>query len=168
MKDTVEVRVSFHGDTGPWTPIWRGLLRAGAAEWKVPKLDSDSLMVCIASIGRGSTEGMDFADGLVRIRSTAPNRRDDLFFVRVSPSPAPVGPVRVEYAVPHGSDGSIEIYSVNGRLVWRQLVSSGLGGERSSTWDGKLGGGERAEPGVYFARLITRHGERNCRLVLLP
>jgi len=35
-------------------------------------------------------------------------------------------------------------------------------------WDGRVPGGDRAEPGVYFARLSTRRGERNCRLVLLP
>jgi hypothetical protein len=35
-------------------------------------------------------------------------------------------------------------------------------------WDGRWAGGGRADPGVYFARLSTRHGERNCRLVLLP
>src|SRR5262249_53613246 len=144
---------------GPWTPVWRGLLRAGAAEWNVPRMDCDSLMVCIASTGRASTEGMDFAEGLVHLRSTSSSLHDDLFFVRVSPSPAPVGPVKVEYAVPAGGEASIEIYTVSGRLVWRRLVSSGVGGERSSTWDGRLSSGELAEPGVYFTRLTTHHGE---------
>ena len=168
MRDTVEVRVSFHGDDGPWTPIWKGLLRAGAAEWTVPMIDTDSLVVCLASSGSESTEGMDFSEGLVRVRSTAPGARNNQFFVRVTPSPAPVGPVRVEYAVPGGGEATLEIYTVSGRLVWRHVAGAGRSGERASTWDGKLGGGERAEPGVYFARLSTRLGERNCRLVLLP
>jgi hypothetical protein len=165
--DSAEVSVSLHGIDGPWQPIWRGLFRAGSATWQVPAIDCDSFMVCIATIDSTSAAGLDYGAGFVRVH-TAPGGLEPGFFVRAIPSPAAVGPIRLEYSVPAPGEAALEIYAVSGREVWRRPLGLTLAGRRSAWWDGRVAGGERAEPGVYFARLSTRLGERNCRLVLLP
>jgi hypothetical protein len=91
-----------------------------------------------------------------------------MFFVRAMPSPAVAGPVRLEYSVSIPGEAALEIYTVSGREVWRQPLGYAMTGRRSTVWNGRLAGGDLAMPGVYFARLTTRHGERKCRLVLLP
>jgi hypothetical protein len=60
---------------------------------------------------------------------------------------------------------SLEVYDFSGRLV-RSLVRGWLeSGPRGVTWDGRDNGGQRAAPGVYFARLRTRSGTLEARLV---
>jgi hypothetical protein len=76
--------------------------------------------------------------------------------------------VRLDYSLPSPGEAALEIYTVSGREVWRQPLGLAPAGRRSAIWDGRLAGGGPAEPGIYFARLSTPHGERNCRLVLLP
>ena len=164
--DSAEVRISYHGADGPWEPIWRGLFRTGAMEWTVPPVDCDSLMACVATIDTVSAPGVDYSSGFVTVRSTLADG-GPLFYVRATPSPAPAGPVRLEYSVPVPGEATLEIYTVSGREVWRRPLGFASTGRRSTVWDGKVAG-ETAEPGVYFARLSTRQGERNCRLVLLP
>jgi len=166
FADSAEVRVSYHGTDGPWEPIWRGLFRSGSAEWRVPALDCDSVSLCVATIDSDAAPGLDYSSGLVRVRQAPGN--DLRFFVRASPSPATVGPIRLEFAVPVDGDAALEIYTVTGREVWRLPLGFAAAGRRSAMWDGRLAGGEPAKPGVYFARLSTRAGDRNCRLVLVP
>jgi hypothetical protein len=124
--------------------------------------------MCVATVDSGSTPGLDYSSGLVRVRSTVAGDGASLFYVRASPSPAPVGPVRLDYSVPIPGEATLEIFTVNGREVWRWSAGFTPRGRRSATWDGRLAGGGPAQPGVYFARLTTHSGVRNCRLVLLP
>src|SRR5262249_12980766 len=77
------------------------------------------------------------------------------------------GPVRIDYAMPVAGEAALEIYTVGGRQVWRQPLGHAPVGERSCVWDGRLPGGDRAEPGVDFARLRTPRGVRHCRLLFL-
>lgn len=167
LADTGEVRISMHGSNGPWLPIWRGPLRLGSVEWKVPQLATDSLMVCVVSLGRGASQGLDFAPGLVRILSSPLSAIGAEFYVRTVPSPAVIVPVVFEIAVPGGGDAALEIYSVNGRQVYRRRLASNGAGRMSWVWDGKLIGGGSADPGVYFVRLVTPQGSRQCRLVVV-
>ena len=178
--DSAVVLLSYHGPDGPWEQIWRGLFRSGSAQWAVPELDCDSLVVCVATLADSNNvtgpeweleswlAGRDYSNGLVRVRSAPGRDAWSPFFVRAVPSPAPVGPVRLEYSVPIPGEVTLEIYTVSGREVWRQELAYAPVGRQSMVWDGRVPGGDRAEPGVYFARLSTRRGERNCRLVLLP
>jgi hypothetical protein len=131
-------------------------------------IDCDSVVVCVATVDSNATPGVDYSSGLVHVRSTFAGEYTSRFFVRATPSPAPVGPVRLEYSVPSPGDATLEIYTVNGREVWRQLLAIAAAGRWSATWDGRLAGGAPAQPGVYFARLTTPQGERKCRLVLVP
>lgn len=164
--DSAEVRVSYHGPDGPWAPVWRGLFRTGSAEWEVPEVDCDSLVVCVATIDSVAAPGADYSNGFVHVRSTLVD--SGRFYVRATPSPAPVGPVRIEYSLPVPGEGTLGIYTVSGREVWRRILGSASTGRRSATWDGRLAGGGPAVPGIYFARLSTPQGQRNCRLVLVP
>jgi len=166
--DSAEIRISFNGLDGPWEPIWRGLFRTGSALWEVPWLDCDSLVVCVATVDSTGTLGADYSSGLVRVRNMFEDDGARRFFVRATPSPAPVGPVRIEYSLPAPGEATLEIYTVSGRQIWRQPLGFASSGPRSAIWDGRLAGGEPARPGVYFARLTTTRGERNCRLVLVP
>jgi hypothetical protein len=165
--DSAEVSVSLHGADGPWFPIWRGLFRTGSAMFDVPAIDCDSFMVCVATIDSTSPPGLDYSAGFVHVHA-APVDLVPAFFVRAVPSPAAAGPIRLEYSVAAPGEAALEIYTVSGREVWRRPLGVTLAGRRSMWWDGRVASGERAEPGVYFARLSTRLGERNCRLVLLP
>jgi len=166
--DSAEVRVSAHGQDGPWETIWRGLFRTGSVLWEVPAIDCDSLVFCVATTDTLSPGGFDMSAGLVRVRSGMPNDRETSFFVQAIPSPASAGPVRLDYSLPRAGEAALEIYSVSGREVWRQPLGLAPAGRQSAIWDGRLAGGGPADPGVYFARLSTPLGERNCRLVLLP
>lgn len=167
--DSAEVLVSYHGPDGPWESIWLGSFRNGSAQWEVPDTSCDSLVVCVATRDTSaSAQGLDYSNGLVRVRSSASSARDARFFVRAVPSPVAAGPVRLDYSLPIPGEATLEIYTVSGREVWRRPLGFAPAGTRSATWDGRLGGGQLAEPGVYFARLVTTGGTRRCRLVLLP
>jgi len=166
--DSAEVRVSAHGLDGPWETLWRGLLRTGSVLWEVPAIDCDSLVFCVATVDTLSPAGFDVSTGLVRVRSGTQSDRETRFFVQAIPSPASAGPVRLDYSLPSPGEAALEIYTVSGREVWRRPLGLAPAGRRSAVWDGRLAGGGPAEPGIYFARLSTPHGERNCRLVLLP
>lgn len=168
MKDSADVQISFHGADGPWNRIWRGLLREGSMEWTVPKLDCDSLMVSVVKVGHGFTQGADFANGLVRLHSMEPEVGFGRFSLRAVPSPAPVGSVKFALEIPITGHATVEIFSVSGRLIWRQQLGRLEAGERSVAWNGRLSSGGQVDPGVYFARLTTDRGKRNCRLVLVP
>jgi len=172
--DSAEVSVSQHGRDGPWDPVWRGLLRAGSAPWHVPAMVSDSVVVRVAAVARdtllgGDTVlGMDLSAGFLSVRAEAGDPSGPHFHVRAVPNPAVPGPVRIDYALPSSGDAAVEIYTVSGRQVWRRSLGMAPVGERSVSWDGRLPSGALADPGVYFARLVTAAGERRCRLVFLP
>jgi hypothetical protein len=166
--DSAEVRVSAHGIDGPWEPIWRGLLRTGSALWQVPAIDCDSLVFCVATVDTLLPGSFDTSAGLVSVRDEM-DARLTRFFVQAIPSPASsAGPVRLDYSLPSAGEAALEIYTVSGRAIWRQPLGIVPAGRRSAVWDGKVENGRQAEPGIYFARLTTGQGERNCRLVLLP
>ena len=165
--DSAEVRVSAHGIDGPWEPIWRGLLRTGSALWQVPAIDCDSLVFCVATMDTLFPGSFDTSAGIVSVRDEMDSRLTR-FFVQAIPSPASAGPVRLDYSLPSAGEAALEIYTVSGRAVWRQPLGVVPAGRRSAIWDGRLDNGRQAEPGIYFARLTTGQGERNCRLVLLP
>jgi len=168
LADSAEVSVSLHGADGPWSSVWSGLLREGSAPWRVPGVDCDSLVVRVAADSGGVTLGMDLSTGFVTVRADAADPSGRRFYVRAVPSPATLGPVRLDYALPMSGEAALEIFSVGGRQVWRHSLGVAPVGERSANWDGRLPNGSQASPGVYFARLVTPNGERRCRLILLP
>jgi hypothetical protein len=81
-----------------------------------------------------------------------------------SPNPFITG-TSLAFTLAQAEPVSLEVYDFSGRLV-RSLVRSWLEpGPRRVEWDGRDNGGRRMAPGVYFARLRTRAGTQEARLV---
>lgn len=81
--------------------------------------------------------------------------------LRASPNPARSN-VRLSLASGAGERAAIEIVDLQGRLV-RRLEASAVGAE----WDRRHDDGERARPGVYFARVVTPSGRSAAVAVVL-
>ena len=74
------------------------------------------------------------------------------------------GDVRFAWGAPLPDGAVLEIFDVQGRLVTRIPVSPQPG---TAVWEGNDGGGRRAPPGIYFAR-IRNTDLSPVRLVRLP
>jgi hypothetical protein len=87
----------------------------------------------------------------------------------VSAAPNPFNPsTTVTFHLPKTSPVTVEIWSVDGRLV-RTLASERLfpAGENKLVWNGSDSGGELAASGVYYIRLSTPGGQEVTKAVLL-
>jgi flagellar hook assembly protein FlgD len=83
----------------------------------------------------------------------------------VFPSPGR-GPIRFSVSGAHDGTALVRLWTATGRLVrtWRTAPSAA---GSTWTWDGRLGGGERAASGIYFVT-VESGGERvRRRLVFL-
>jgi hypothetical protein len=69
------------------------------------------------------------------------------------------------FSIQQAEPVSLEVYDMSGRLV-RSLVRGWLEpGPRRVEWDGRDNGGRLVSPGIYLARLRTRAGTHESRLV---
>ncbi|MFH1501813.1 MAG: FlgD immunoglobulin-like domain containing protein [Candidatus Eisenbacteria bacterium] len=71
----------------------------------------------------------------------------------------------VEFALPRGAGGRLNVYDLSGRLVrtlWR-----GDGGERAVVWNGRDESGIPVGTGVYFVELSSPAGADRAKLVVL-
>ena len=82
------------------------------------------------------------------------------------PNPVRGGPVQMRISLPVAASASLEIVAVTGQKVWSSRLG-GSPGVHSVTWDGRGKNATLAEPGVYFARLLTPLGARTVRFVVL-
>jgi hypothetical protein len=81
-----------------------------------------------------------------------------------SPNPF-IASTSLSFTLAQAEAVSLEVYDLSGRLV-RSLVRGWLTpGPRRVAWDGRDNGGRRMAPGVYLARLRTRSGAEEARLV---
>ena len=106
-----------------------------------------------------------FADGFRLVpepRLTAVGR----LIARPVPSP---GALVFDLVVPPGgAEVRVDILDLNGRRV-RAIHAGALeGGLNHVVWDGKRDDGERARPGIYFARARAAGTESSARVVLIP
>ncbi|MFH1501971.1 MAG: right-handed parallel beta-helix repeat-containing protein [Candidatus Eisenbacteria bacterium] len=62
---------------------------------------------------------------------------------------------------------TVEVFSLNGRLVRSLLSGSSEAGRRAVSWNGRDESGRQVASGVYFARLTTEYGSASSKLVLL-
>jgi len=76
----------------------------------------------------------------------------------MSPNPSPDGAV-LSFALPAAASVLVEIYDPAGRRLGSPLgrgwveMPAGPGIHR---WDGRMEGGRRLPPGVYFVRMLVR------------
>jgi hypothetical protein len=85
------------------------------------------------------------------------------------PSPNPASPATVvSFDVPNpGSEVSIRVYDVNGRLVRSLVDGQKAAGYHSAPWDLTNGAGQRVAPGVYFCRMEAGAFRDTKKVVLL-
>jgi hypothetical protein len=85
-----------------------------------------------------------------------------------SPSPNPTATgARVEFALASSQAASLEVLDLQGRVI--RTLSTGLTapGRYVRQWDLADAGGHRAQPGVYFVRLVTPSLRLTRRLVVI-
>ena len=106
-----------------------------------------------------------FADGFRSLPEPRPAAVGKLI-ARPLPS---AGAIVFDLVVPSGGGVvTIDIVDLTGRRVRRLDAGSMPGGVQHVAWDGTRDGGERARPGIYFARARAAGGESTARVVLIP
>jgi hypothetical protein len=75
--------------------------------------------------------------------------------------------VMFQASLPEASAARIELFDVGGRRVFTVHSGPLPAGESAVGWDGKLGGGENAPSGVYFAVLTVPAGRAVARVPVL-
>jgi hypothetical protein len=89
------------------------------------------------------------------IGSVSPNPFRDATSISFSLWQGAAGPIR------------LEIFDLSGRIVAKVLDGVLAAGPHVREWNGRRDDGTLARSGVYFARLTTREGVRNAKMVLL-
>ncbi len=72
----------------------------------------------------------------------------------------------IPFRVPIGGEARLQIFDVQGRVVWGQHLVDLPGGLNEVTWNGRNGAGETVASGVYFYRLDA-NGEAAIRKLIL-
>ena len=70
----------------------------------------------------------------------------------------------VNFENSEGGDAELEIFDVNGKMVWSQSVS---GKEGSLIWNAMDSQGAKVCSGIYFIRIRTTEAEKTIKLILL-
>jgi hypothetical protein len=91
--------------------------------------------------------------GITEIRSVVPN-------------PAGIPP-RIEYELGAAGPVRVAVYDVSGRLVETLVDETLPAGRHDVIWETRSGGGSRVPSGVYFAKLVTRHGVDAVKMIVL-
>ena len=113
-------------------------------------------------VGAVHAGGSEELDGPVEI--VVEFRVGDMALSAPLPNPSR-GEVQLRYRASGAGDGSIVIYSPDGRLVRR--LADGLRGEGTVTWNGRSDGARRVAPGVYFVRLTAGTESAHRKVVLI-
>jgi hypothetical protein len=67
-------------------------------------------------------------------------------------------PDRIEYETPRSGAVEVEVFDVQGRLVWNTRSEHGTAGRYSVSWGGKDRAGQSVAAGVYFSRMQLPDG----------
>jgi len=102
--------------------------------------------------GRGDDQGMG-----LELKSNYPNPFSKATTISFSVSGSSSG----------GSEVSLGIYDLQGRLVRDLLESSPGQGLQTAVWDGRDHAGARVSPGIYFARLRSGNAVASKKMTLL-
>jgi len=83
------------------------------------------------------------------------------------PNPAR-GMMNVAYAVPSpGSNVSIKVFDITGRLTATLVDEHKMGGRYTAGWDGRNSFGRQVAPGTYFIRMEAKNFSESSKLILL-
>jgi len=86
----------------------------------------------------------------------------------VSPNPfVAAGALTVRWSQPAREPASVAVLAVDGRIVATLFDGVAGPGEQAASWYGRTADGGLAPPGLYLVRVLTRHGQRAQRFVLV-
>ncbi len=138
-------------------------------EWTAPDIDSDLCLVKVVAFDPSLLTGEDTSDDHFAIATTTGD--DDIpvlsSYLRQN-YPNPFNPnTRVTFSIATGSDVSLRIYDVSGKLV-KTLVNKRLEADvYNENWNGTDDSGSQVASGVYFYSLISKEFNRTRKMVLL-
>ena len=160
--DSVQVEYSLNGAAGPWTTILRSATPTDSVAWTPPNQCSANALIRVTSKDPTQNSGTDVSDAEFRVACGVTSVGDGgvALALRV-PNPVGHGSVHMRISLPTAGTATVEIIAVTGQKVWSSQLE-GAAGTHDVTWNGR-----GAEPGVYFARLVTAHGSRMVRFVAL-
>jgi hypothetical protein len=85
---------------------------------------------------------------------------------RSRPNPT-TGVSRIAFTLPRALQARLVVEDVAGRHVTTLIDGTLEEGRHQVVWDGRMGGGETAAPGIYFYRLIVEDGQTTARRLVL-
>ncbi len=121
----------------------------------------DSEVVAVAIIGGNNLSDLrDNADDAQDIYDSSPgvheskrDRAEKTVFALYQNRPNPFSSqTRIQFAIPAGEKGSLDLFDAAGRLV-RSFKVGDIDSQRSVVWDGKDSLGREVPSGVYFSKL---------------
>lgn len=163
--DSLQLELSVHGPTGPWSLLASGIPNSGTWAWTIPALASDSAYVRVRAADRQGNLGLARNATAFALRLPGlgvGGTGGPLSLARPSPNPAS-GQASFGFVMPAEGDARLEVLDVTGRVVWSQRNTLGAGAH-AWHWDGRDTHGTRVSTGVYLVRLTTPFGTRGTRL----
>ncbi|MBD3335030.1 MAG: hypothetical protein GF355_05900 [Candidatus Eisenbacteria bacterium] len=86
----------------------------------------------------------------------------------LTPSPHPLrAGGRLQLRIPEAGRADLQLYDVNGRMVWSWSGSRSEPGVREIAWSGRDRSGNPIAPGTYFARLQAGDQLRSARILVV-
>ncbi len=156
---TTEVLLSTDsGKTYP-TLIASGVDIISPYAWEVPDMSEEYCRIRVVCRDKAGNEGSDESDGGFEIRSTTAvsalcSLPADLVLRQNQPNP--FNPVtEIEFGLPTAGQITLEIFSVEGRLVTTLAAGVYDAGYHKVVWRGTDSEGVEVSSGVYFSRLVT-------------
>jgi hypothetical protein len=95
-----------------------------------------------------------------RVEDTSPG------FIKITPNPVSAG-ATFRFSQKAKGAGSVAIYDVAGRLVWREPLECMPAGLRRVIWNGRDASGRRVAPGAYFVKVDIAGNRMSEKLILL-
>jgi hypothetical protein len=128
-------------------------------DWDVPSLNEPDCRIKIVCLDAALNEGDDESDGDFEVfdgSGTPVLSQMPAEVVLFESRPAPFGRVtEIEFGLPRTQAVSLDVYSVEGRLVANLARGTYPGGYHTVVWDGTDVRGADVAGGVYFCRLLT-------------
>jgi hypothetical protein len=151
--------LSFSPDGGyVWDDVAAGLVYP-YYNWLVPEVATDRGMLRVRCLDGGTETRVYYSCefSVVGAAGIDPRTRRDAADLLVSPNPSRAS-FDIRFSCPGDRGVSLDIYSVEGRLVRELMDEETPAGIRSVTWHGDDDVGSQVAAGAYFAVLDT--GER--------
>jgi hypothetical protein len=159
--------VEYRVDGGPWVAAnpSDGAFDTGGENYEFttqPLAPGGHLVEARALSNVGNTD-LSFASDSVTIQPVAvPTGTTSPIHLSLTPNPFSSS-VEISYRVPESGSAEVRVHDAQGRLVWKQHVTSSAG---VTTWDGVGSSGNRQSPGVYFVT-VRSSGSKITREVVL-